>query len=367
MINVLHLINIIGGGGTESYIYSLAKKLHKQKCRFFLAYSKEGPSLKLFEDLGMETIEIQMDGPFDLKAAQALKKICKDKSIDVVHTHFLRENYISILSKFLGNKVKLINTRHMLIKNSKAIATTNRFMTKFNDNIIAVSRAVEEILIEEKIDPKKISLIYTGIDCNNWFQGKNYNFRNEFNLDRNDLLIASVSRFTEEKGHFFLLNSIARIKEMIPPTKDMNYKFVLVGTGKLLEESQRIARELGISDSVIFTGYRADINRILRDCDLFISHSRSEAFGISILEALASGLAVVTTDGGGSREIIDHGSKAGKLVEYGDIDQMSQAIINLIIDKDLRNSYISNGLMMVKEKYSLDNTVNETYNLYSSQ
>lgn len=368
MINVLHLINITGGGGTESYIYSLAKKLHNNKCRFFLAYSNEGPTLRLFQDLGIETIHLPMNNPYDINAAKNLKAICKEKSIDVVHTHFLRENYISILSKVLGNKSILINTRHMLFKNSKSVIYVNKIMTNFNYKIIAVSEAVESALLNEGISKKKIRLIYTGIDLDNWKHTKSFNFRNEFNINKEDLVVASVARFTEEKGHSYFLQSIARMKELLS-TEEVNnikVKFVLIGTGKLLDESIKLAKDLNVFDDIIFTGYRNDINNILRDCDLFVSHSQSEAFGISILEALASGLPVITTDSGGSREIIDKDSDCGILIEYGNVDQLAKSLLQLLKDENLRNSYRENGLKLVHEKFSLDNTIEETYKLYSS-
>lgn len=367
MINVLHLINVTGGGGTESYIYSLAKKLHNKKCKFYLAYSKEGPTLKLFQDLGIETIQIHMDSPYDINAAKELRDICREKSIDVIHTHFLRENYISIISKVLGNKSTLINTRHMLFKNSKSVIYANRLMTSFNHKIIAVSQAVKNNLLEEKVNPKKIELIYTGIDLNNWSHGKNQGFRKEFNIKEDELLIASVARFTEEKGHSFFLHSIASMKNNLIDSKDdIKYKFVLVGTGKLLEDSIKLAKDLNIYDDIIFTGYRSDINYILRDCDFFVSHSESEAFGISILEAMASGLPVISTDSGGSREIVKVDGSSGILIPYGDEAELTEALLKLLRDKKLRDFYSKNGLNLVHEKFSLDNTIEETYNLYSS-
>lgn len=367
MLNILHLINYAGGGGTESYIYSLAKKLHNDQCKFFIGYSEEGPSIELFENLGIETIKISMNSPYDIKAAKLLAGICKEKSIDVVHTHFLRENYISILSKIFGNKSLLINTRHMLIENSKPIIYANKLMTVLNHKIIAVSKAVESLLLDEAINPDKIQLIYTGIDIQDLVNHKDPTFRNEFHIDDEEFLIASVARFSEEKGHHFLLESISAFKEMLATNdlQDLKFKFVLVGNGKLLERSKALAHNLGIFDNIIFTGYRNDISDILNDCNLFISHSQSEAFGISILEALASGLPVVTTDSGGTKEIIDKYSECGILVDYGDKNQLATALINLISDKDLLRRYRENGLVLLNEKFNLDKTVKETYNLYS--
>ena len=368
MLNILHLINFAGGGGTENYIYSLAKKMHNKNCKLFIGYSEEGPSLELFQSLGIETIKLSMNSPYDLKAAKSLQKICREKSIDIIHTHFLRENYISILSKIFGNKSIIINTRHMLLKNSKAVIYANKLMTSFNKKIIAVSKAVEDSLINESINHDKIQLIYTGVDTDDWKITKDLSFRNEFNINNEDILIASVARFSEEKGHSFLLESISDFKELLlnKGLSDLKFKFVLVGDGELLESSKALANDLGISKDIIFTGYRNDIRNILNSCNLFVSHSESEAFGISILEALASGLPVITTDSGGTREIINEDSQCGILIDFGNRDEFAHALLKLVSDKNLANSYKNNGLILLDKKFSLDKTAEETYNLYSS-
>lgn len=365
MLKVLHLINYTGGGGTESYIYSLAQKLHNKKCTFLIGYSEEGPSLEDFEELGIETIKLNMNSPYDFKAAKSLAKICKEYSIDVVHTHFLRENYISILSKVFGNKSLLINTRHMLIENSKPIIFANKFMTYFNHKIIAVSKAVESLLLKESINPSRIQLIYTGIGLNNWVDNKDSLFRQEFNIHDDTILITSVARFSEEKGHFFLLKSISLFNKLLENNNCKDIKFILVGDGVLLERSKDLAEKLGISQNIIFTGYRNDIDNILNSSDIFVSHSKSEAFGISILEAMACGLPIVTTDSGGTKEIIDSKGEYGILVDYDDENQLAQALLKLVNDRDLREKYKENGMNLLNHKFSLDKTANETYNLYS--
>lgn len=367
MLNILHLINYTGGGGTESYIYSLGKQLHNSKCKFFIGYSEEGPSLEKFQQLGIETIHIPMNSPYDFKAAKELSNICREHSIDVVHTHFLRENFISILSRFFGNKSLLINTRHMLIENSKFILYANKFMTFFNYKIIAVSQAVENLLLEEYIHPNKIQLIYTGINPDDWSKPDSSSFRREFNLDQDQILIGSVSRFSEEKGHEFLLQSIFTFKNLLwsQSLENLKFKFILVGDGVLLEKSKSLAKELGIFQDIIFTGYRNDISNILNNCNLFISHSKSEAFGISILEAMACGLPVISTDSGGTMEIIGSNNDYGILVDFGNEGQLANALIDLLGNKELMDKYKKDGLNLIFNKFSLDKTAIETYNLYS--
>lgn len=368
MLNVLHLIHYMGGGGTESYIYSLAKKLHNNKCRFYIAYSIPGPGLLLFKNMEIDTIQFDMNSPYDFKAIKALKELCEKLSIDVIHTHFLRENYISVLSKIIGNKAAVINTSHVLYQNKKSVMFTNRFITRHNSKIIAVSNAVKEHLIKEGIRSKKIQVIYNGIDMDYWSMEREFGIRQEFSIDNDDFVIVSVARFSDEKGHHFLLETIALLKELIDAEK-IKYpkiKFLLVGDGELLCQCKGLAINLGINEDVIFTGHRTDIKSILRNCDLFVCHSKSEALGISILEALACGLPVIATDSGGTNEVINNNTDCGILVDYGDKEGLARAIIKLVLDKALYEKYKENGYSTLIEKFNLDKTAEETHALYSS-
>lgn len=381
MIKVLHLINYLGTGGTEKYISSLAAKLHSKSCRFYVAYSIEGKEMKAFEALGIDLLRLEMKGPFDIGAAHKLKKICRQHAIDVIHTHFLRENYIAILSKILGNHVKIINTRHMLLENSRAVITANRFFTRYNDNIIAVSKRVKEQLLEEGIRPEKIKLIYNGIDPEEWSSPMSPTFRKEAGISDDEIVITSVARFSPEKGHEFLLDGIRTFKDMLASNNNLKsisnealesnsiatsrFKFVLVGDGELHEQIVEKTKALGLQNDIVFTGYQEDIRNILKSSDLFISHSSSEAFGISILEAMASGLPVISTDSGGTAEIVNGFRKSGILIAYGDKEALATSLIHLLQNRELMEEYIKNGFQNVREHFSLDKTSEETYNLYA--
>lgn len=363
MLNVLHLLNYLGNGGTEVYIHSLGKKLHNKSCKFYIAYSEEGNGRSLFDELEIDLIKLNMRGPLDLKAASKLKEICKELSIHVIHTHFLRENYIAILSKILGNNIRIINTRHMLIENSKAVIYSNKVLTKFNKKIIAVSSNVKEQLLCEGIEPGKIKLIYNGIDLDEWNTPTTLSFRDEFNIRVDDIIITSVARFSEEKGHEFFINSIKLFKEM-GRSANKEVKFVLVGDGPLLDSIKDQASKFGLDKAVIFTGFRRDIRNILKSSDLYVSHSKSEAFGISILEALAAGLPVISTNSGGSSEIINDDFKNGILINYGDEEKLSESLTSLITNGELRDKFKNRGYDVIKQHFDLETTSNSTYEVY---
>lgn len=364
MLNIVHMFNYLGHAGTEMSVYNTINEI-KDKANIIIIYSKDGPGRKLFEDINIPLIQIEMTRTFDIKAANRLKEICLENKVDVVHTHFLREHSIAVLSKYLGNKVKIINTRHMLLENKKSVIYINKLLSTKTDSIIAVSKAVEEKLVSEGIPREKIAYIPNGIDLDKWQSPSQEDIRKKYNIDKDTIVITSIARFRWEKGHKFFIDSIKKYFELIESEK-INKKvvFLLVGDGALLESITEYAAELKIKDHLIFTGFKDNVMDYLKASDCFICHSQYEAFGISILEAMACKLAVISTDSGGTREIIDENLNNGILIPYGDTQKLAEEMLRLTIDDELRNLLGQNGYKSIANKYDLKNLAEETLKIY---
>lgn len=369
MTHVLHLIQYPGQGGSERYILSLAEKLHGKSCRFFLAHGGNGPLVEAARAMGMETFLLPMKSPWDLAAARGLKRYCRDKGITVVHTHFLRENYVSILSRILGNRVRLVNTVHMMDEKTGLTRAVNRLMTRFDKHIIAVSRAVQSVQLTEGVPSSKISIIYNGVDIQPHIE-HNPSLRERFHIAADAFLITSVARFTEEKGHLFLMDAIKAFLDDAkahPDSRLAKAHFLLTGEGPLAEPCREKARKLDIDSRILFTGYCSDVSELLYASDLFLSHSRSEALGIAILEALACGLPVVATDSGGPSEIVNRETGCGILVAKEDAAGFARAMKTMIMDTGFHASCREKAKALIKSAFSLDHMAAETLRLYQDR
>ena len=365
MLNVLHLIYNWGKGGFESYVQSLTEKLHKRKCNIFVGYSERLPMPALVEKLGLKTFHIAMASPYDFNAARKLARLCSEYSIDAVHTHFIRERYIAVLSKLFGNKARLIYTSHVVVEKSWLLKLSNRFLNRFEDRVIAVCYAGRDQMLLEGLDKRKIAVIQNGVDIGYWSRESCSTIRSELGIDEGSFVIATTGRFQEEKGHAFLIEAIKHLKRLLESKRSQNkFVFLLVGDGELLEECKSLAQDLGVSEDIIFTGFRTDIRNILHGSDIYVSPSRSEALSMSIIEALACGLPVVATDVGGTSEVINEENRCGLLVEYGDAAGFARAILKFMEDADFYREYSKNAFNTAKNKFNLDKTALETYNLY---
>lgn len=360
MLKVLYLLNHAGKGGTEGYIYSLVESLNNQKLKAYFAYNEHGPLVERLESLGVETFQIKMNNPFDLKAANELSKLCKKLDISLIHTHYLRENYIALLSRFFRPKTKVVYTYHFILENNLIQRMANRILTHFEANIIAVCNKGKEMMVSNWIKGEKIRVIFNGVDPRQWETKEASTIRQEFSIPEDTYLLLSVSRFSIEKGHKFLINSIGQLKEIT----DRKFMCILAGDGPLLEEVKQQVSDLGLKELVIFAGFRKDVKNLIDGCNLHINSSECEALSIAITEALAAGMPVIATDVGGNGDIINLDTKCGILVEYNNPKAMAEAILKVMNDEELQSVMSKNAKLAAREIFNIEIMVNKTFNVY---
>jgi len=367
MLKILYLLNHAGKGGTERYVYSLARKLNGMEAEVFFAYNEEGPLVDQMKELGIPVYRLGMKSRFDFTAERTLAELCRKLEVDIVHTQFLREFYIALLSRLFGNNICIVNTCHVIHTARPVDRFLNKLLSFKNTRTIAVSHAAENMLIRQGMRSEDISVIHNGVDVDYFTESTPSTIREELGIDKDSLVAVSIARFSPEKGHGFLIRSIARLAET---DKDLfserKITFLLVGDGQTLEESKKLASELGVSRHILFAGYRTDVRNILKGSDIFICHSVHEALPISILEALACSLPVITTDVGGTGEIVNERSQCGIRVSYGDVDGMARAMKLFFENRQLREQYGRNGLETVKREFSIDSMVSKTHEIYKN-
>tara|TARA_Y100000385_G_C12824911_1_gene521996 strand:- start:62 stop:718 length:657 start_codon:yes stop_codon:yes gene_type:complete len=176
--------------------------------------------------------------------------------------------------------------------------------------------------------------------------------------------VLSVGRFVDKKAPHLSVLAFKKVLDKIPGAK-----LVMAGNGLLIGVVKDIVKSIGISDSVSFIG---EINQeqqreLLVSSSVFIQHSKvaiggdSEGTPVAILEASAAGIPVVSTRHGGIVETVMD-KQTGFLVDEGDIDEMANAIIKLLKDKDLAKKMGASGKKFVKENFSLEKHINTLAN-----
>lgn len=302
---------------------------------------------------GLPQRHLRIRGSLDLRSIFKLIRIIKKEKIDIVHAHPVGNYWPAIIAAKLTRK-KVVISKHLL---NPLHNLTRRFLN-CADRILAVSQACKDFLSGDGVIKKdKISVVYNGVDLSR-FNGRvsHLSLRKEFKLDQSDILIGCVGRMSKGQGELLLAaKDICR--------KFPQVKFIFVGS--TLENSIKSnALKLGLENKVIFTGFREDTPEVMADLDIFIFLPTREAFGLALIEAMASAKPIIATRIGGIPEVVKN-NENGLLVESADsYKEILQAIEYLIVNKEQRLKMGERGLAMVKKDFSLDVTVAKTEDLY---
>ena len=149
MTRVLHLLNYAGQGGTEQYIRTLLQAMEGQEVQAELACNEAGPLAQWAEACGLPVHSLAMASPFDRGAVKALAALCRDRKIDVIHTHYLRENYIALQAKGKVPDLRVVYTYHILTQNSLAQRVCNRLLSRRQDAVVANCTAGARQLVDK--------------------------------------------------------------------------------------------------------------------------------------------------------------------------------------------------------------------------
>ena len=361
MLKVLYLLNHAGKAGTERYVETLIRYLGGKQVEPYFAYNEGGLLVERMAELGVPTARIEMNSRFDFKAAKALAGLCREWGIELVHCHYLREHYTALLAKKHLPGLKVVYTNHFVLANNAVTRLSNRWMDRRQDQMIAVCNKGREQLIANGWSGDRIQVVFNAVDLDAWAGGREGStLREEFGIPADRLVMLCASRFADDKGHAYLIRSLKRLTEL----SDAPFTMVLAGDGPLLEPTKAQVEELGLTDRVIFAGFRKDIKNLYKGSDVYINSSQHEALSFLIIEAMAAGLPVIVTDMGGNRDIVPPGAACGALVKYDDPDSMAQAMKKMLEDAGYRSGCAAEALRTVAEKFEVGKMCAATWGVY---
>jgi len=359
-MNVLYLINYAGNGGSEKYVYNLINDYNGKKCNCFFAYNEGGELASQMAKDKVITFKLDMRNALDISAAKSLAKICRQNDIDIVHTHYPRENVIANLAKHYCKGLRVVYTNHFLTESPFIWKTVNRLICRRTDSVIAVCNASKQLLIRNGYPKKKINVIYNGAKEPD--ENVKSTLREEFGIDNGTFVIATLSRFSSEKRMDFAVTVASLMKKKT----DKKFKFVLAGDGEQFEEVCNRVKQEGLSDTVYCIGYRTDGENILKGCDAFINCSETEALSFAIVEALSHGKPCVVSDVGGNVEIVSETNSCGIVCRKDSPEDFANAFVSLMEDSRLYEKYSEGAKKSFEESFSLKKSLNDTFGVYEN-
>jgi glycosyltransferase involved in cell wall biosynthesis len=183
---------------------------------------------------------------------------------------------------------------------------------------------------------KRLKVIYPPFDASKLSAADKEPLEGEFKKNGN-LVIGTIGRLSEEKRHVDLIKAFEKVSSVLPETK-----LLIVGDGYLRGYLEKIVEESDLREKVAFLGFQENVFKYLRKMDLFVLPSRTEGFGIALVEAMATGIPVIATSVGGIPEIVDNKIN-GLLVPPGQPSDLAEAIVKLLSHSALAKKMADNG------------------------
>jgi len=373
-LKVLFTIGSLDLGGTESQMVLLILELKKRgfHCEVF-ALADQGP---LHRDLEAHRVVV-LNGGYDPNVAFLLKVLQLSRALfrlialsfrmkpDVIHAYLPLTNFLGALAGRMTGVDKIITSRRALGTHQdrhRLWKPFDQIANLLSDCVTANSHAVaNDTVVRDGADRKKLAIIPNGIDCKRFDVAvkKREVMRQALGLKAGEFGVIMVGNLIPYKGHADFLQALPYIVKTVS-----NLRLFLVGEDRgVWKILKGMANDLGVADYVIYLGCRDDVAEVLAAMDIFVMPSHEEGFSNALLEAMASGLAIVATDVGGNREALENGN-LGILLPPRNPVGLADAVRYLLTNKDFCLQLGLRAKQTVKTKYAVAAMVNAHIALY---
>jgi glycosyltransferase involved in cell wall biosynthesis len=290
------------------------------------------PESRIFREapaFGVEAVAIPIARK-SIAGVWAMRGLMRARGFDVVNTHSSTDSWLAaVAARLLPDAPPIVRTRHISAPVPRNAATRWLYRTATERIVTTGERLRLQVIEETGVDAGRVVSIPTGIDLERFKPGSLREARTALGLDPDGPVIGIVATLRSWKGHRYLLEAFANLA-------DRGARLAVVGDGPQREALEALAKELGIADRVRFAGNQADVAPWLRAFDLFCLPSyANEGVPQALMQAMACGLAVVTTPVGSIAEIVQDGD-TGLLVPPEDPTALRAAIARLLADATLR-------------------------------
>ena len=351
-------------GGGEKHLADLANALARRGHDVFAALSPSSPLLAELPAVPKENLlELRLRNSLNVASALKLAQFAREHQIEIIHAHVARDYPLAaFVSRRAG--ARLVLTRHVLFP----MSGIHRLTLRHTARVIAVSRAVADSLRQQGIfAPDKIAVVHNGIDVDRFARAAEAVRKREAAGQEESpgkrRRVGMVGHLAPIKGQEDFIHAAS----IVCGLRD-DVEFIIAGEdkspgGEHRQSIERLIAELDLNQRVRLVGWVDDITELLATFDLFVSPSRSEPFGLSIVEAMAAGTPVVASMSEGAREIID-GNLTGRLFPISDVEALAKAVCELLSNPAQRGQLSANAQRVVRERFSLEQMVVETEKVY---
>jgi glycosyltransferase involved in cell wall biosynthesis len=362
-------------GGAQTHVLSLIRGIDRDKYNVFLFSAAAGeladaaaaiPGLIFIRSRFLDRTIHPLKDCF---ALIALFFIIKKNRIDVVHTHSSKAGILGRAAARLAGVRRIVHTVHGWSFNDhqpafvrRCYVGLERYCARFTDALIIVSAHDHQTGFRERIQPRgAYALIRCGIDASGFAvtDGRG-TAREALGFQVSDKVVGMIACFKPQKAPLDFVAMAVRVKRQCPAAK-----FLLIGDGVLRPAIIEAVQNAGLDQDFVLAGWRRDIPVLLSAMDVFVLTSLWEGLPIAVMEAMAAGVPVLVTDTGGVREII-HSGENGYCVPPGNVDAMTQKVMELLNDPELRDRFSTNAQRLMNgDEFSTDHMLRCVESVYA--
>ena len=370
-IKIAIIVTKLELGGAQKVAIAICEKLNKEIFEPFLICGCGGildeevqRSIKVYF---VKSLVREINPIKDIKAFFEIKEILKREQPDIVHTHSSKAGILGRFAAKYSKIKKIVHTIHGFGFNDnqgflkkKLFVLLEKYCAKISNYLIPVS--VENIKkgLKNNIGYKEqYRYIKLGVDIDNFknFKGEP-SLKKELNIKDDDVIVTTIGPFKPQKNLQDFIKVASKLSKI-----NNKFKFVIVGDGTLRPIFEKMIKEYNICDNIFLLGWRRDISNILHSSDIFAMTSLWEGLPISTIEAMCCGLAPVVNDVDGQKEIVKDNIN-GFLIKPYDIENMSEKILLLCENKNLRIDMGKAAKETIDETFSINYMITEHEKLY---
>lgn len=303
----------------------------------------------------------------DALALLELWRLIRRHRYEVVHTHNSKAGFIGRLAATLAGTPVIVHTVHGFAFHAHErwwrrhlFLWLERLAARWCDHLVVISQPLIDWALRERIAPRRrMTKVYSGINLEVFRRPVDTAaVRAALGLDGRDFVIGEVAKLWPGKGHEVLFRAAATLKDRLP-----RLRLLIIGEGALEPALRRLARELGIAERVVFTGFRSDIPALMHAVDAAVLPSLFEGMGRAVLEAQAVGKPVIASRVGGIPDLIVDG-QTGLLIEPGNVQALAAAILRVSTQPDVGRRLGQAAQRAFDERFEARTMVRQLVDLY---